>query len=378
MFFRDIVGQETLIRQLTANVNANRISHAQLFWGPEGSGHVPLALALSTYIHCQNRGENDACGDCPSCRKMKKLEHPDLHFFFPVSTNQEHKKDPVSSLFYPQWRSLLSESPYFTYNEWLGAIGIENKQAIINADDCNEIIRTLGLKSFESPFKIVVIYMLEKLYHAAAPKLLKVLEEPPDNTVFLMISENKEMVLNTILSRTQMVKVPRPDDQSIVQMLVDRYQAENESAHHMANLAAGNICDALKLVNTDADPFEHFEQFRSWMRLCFKKDTHNLLIWVEATSRLGRERLKSFLAYGLRVIRLCMVRNYGVADLITWQQEEKKFIDGLSPFVHPMNTLSLVSILDQAIYHVERHANPKILLADVSFQVAKLLKPFQS
>lgn len=378
MFFRDIVGQEAIIRQLTANVNANRISHAQLFLGSEGSGHLPLALALSTYIHCKNKGEHDACGVCPSCLKMKKLEHPDLHFFFPVSTNQEHKKDPVSSLFYPQWRTRVLENPYFSYNEWLAAIGIENKQALINADDCNAIIRVLGLKSFESRYKIVIIYMVEKLYHAAAPKLLKILEEPPENTLFLMVSENKDMILNTILSRTQILKVPRPDDQAIVHMLVNRFQVDNESARHMADLAAGNICDALKLVSSDTDPYEHFEQFRSWMRLCFRKDTPNLLVWVEASSRFGREKLKSFLGYGLRVVRLCLVRNYGVADMLTLQQEEKKFIDGLSPFVHHANTLTMASLFEQAIFHVERNANPKILLADLSFQIAKLLKPFQS
>lgn len=378
MFFRDIVGQEAIIRNLTANVNANRISHAQLFLGSEGSGHLPLALAFATYIHCKNKTADDACGVCPSCLKMKKLEHPDLHFFFPVSTTQEHKKDPVSSLFYPQWRTRVLENPYFAYNEWLAAIGIENKQALINAGDCNEIIRVLGLKSFESPYKIVIIYMVEKLYHAAAPKLLKILEEPPENTLFLMVSENKDMILNTILSRTQILKVPRPDDQAIVQMLINRYRVDKESARHMADLAAGNICNALKLVGSDTDPYEHFEQFRSWMRLCFRKDIHNLLGWVEATSRFGREKLKSFLGYGLRVIRLCVVRNYGVADMLTLQQEEKRFIDGLSPFVHQANTLTMASLFEQAIFHVERNANPKILLADLSFQIAKLLKPFQS
>lgn len=376
MFFKDIVGQDHTIRQLLADVRANRISHARLFLGAEGSGHLPLALALSTYLHCRNRGEQDACGKCPSCLKMKKLEHPDLHFFFPVATNQEHKKDPVSRLFYPNWRTLILSKPYFSYSEWIQALGIENKQAIINADDCNEIIRLLGLKSYESPYKIVVMYMVEKLYHAAAPKLLKILEEPPDNTLFLMISENKELVLNTILSRAQILKISKPADSAVAAFLTDRYAISGEHATRMAGLAAGNICDAIKMAERNDPLDDHFEEFRSWMRLCFKKDVHNILNWIESVSKNGREKNKSFLAYGLRIFRLCLAKNYHANELLNVQGEEKVFIEGFAPFLGQENTVHVIELFNQAIYHVERNANPRILLADLSFQLAKNLKPF--
>lgn len=375
MFFKDIVGQENTIRQLIANVQDNRISHARLFAGAEGSGHLPLTLALSTYIHCSRREASDACGTCPSCLKMRKLEHPDLHFFFPVATNSEHKKDPVSRLFYPNWRSLILKRPYFSYNQWLEAIGIENKQAIINAEDCNEIIRLLGLKSFESPYKIVIIYMVEKLYHAAAPKLLKILEEPPDNTLFLMITENKDMVLNTILSRAQIMRIPRPNHAAIVSYLEAGHSVSHDEAIHLANLSEGNICEALTMVDTPSDSFGFFEQFRSWMRLCYTKDIQNMLNWVEVVSRYGRERQKAFLTYCLNLFRMCLANNYDVPGLMNIQGEERSFIGKFSPFITHGNILQIVEMFHQSIYHVERNANPRILLADLSFQLAKLLKP---
>ena len=352
------------------------MGHARLFLGPEGSGHLPLALALSTYMHCRKRGDEDACGACPSCLKMKKLEHPDVHYFFPAAATQEHKKDPMSHLFYPVWRSLIMQRPYFTYTEWLEALGIENKQAIINASDCNEIIRLLGLKPYESPYRIVVIYMIEKLYYAAAPRLLKILEEPPDNTYFLMISENRHLIINTILSRLQILTLPGPDKRSIESMLSGRYGISSVEAGRMAALSEGNVCDAIKMAETDADIYEHFEQFRSWMRLCYKGEVQPVLNWVDATSKLGREKQKSFLAYGLRVFRLCLAKNHDAARLLNIQGGENSFVEGLAPFIHQDNILQIADMFNEAIYHIERNANPKILLADLSFQLSKLLKPF--
>jgi DNA polymerase III subunit delta' len=378
MFFKDIVGQDSIIKQLTANVTNNRLSHAQLFLGPEGSGHIPLALALSRYILCKNRGDQDACGVCPSCIKMKKLEHPDLHFFFPTASNQEHKKDVSSKLFYSSWRELASKTPYFSYIQWLEAIGIENKQAIINAEDCNEIIRTLGLKSYESPYKIVLIYMVEKLFHAAAPKLLKILEEPPNNTIFIMVSENKEQVLNTIMSRAQILRIPKPSDEEIENALKTRYSTPIAEARQIAFLASGNYTEAVQLVSNNVDAFEHFEQFRSWMRLCFKGDLQNIIRWVESNSKVGREKQKSFLSYGLKVFRLCLINNYKALELLKLSGEEKTFLEGFSPFVNHHNSLEIIDSFNQAMFHIERNANPKILFADLSITLVKLLRSIKT
>ncbi len=378
MLFKDIVGQESIIKQLTANVQNNRLSHALLFLGPEGSGHLPLALTLSRYILCKNRGPEDICGTCPSCLKTRKLEHPDLHFFFPSAANQEHKKDVSSKLFYASWRKLVTKTPYFSYIQWLEALGIENKQAIINAEDCNEIIRILGLKSYESPYKIVIIYMVEKLYHAAAPKLLKILEEPPNNTLFLMVSENKDMVLNTIMSRAQLLRIPRPSDEAVEQDLVAKYNITAEDARQIAFLAGGNVTEALQMVDKSIDPFENFEQFRSWMRLCFKGDIQNIDKWVDSNSKTGREKQKSFLSYGLKVFRLCLISNYKALELLNLAGDEKTFLEGFSPYVNQNNSLQIVEAFNLAMFHIERNANPKILFADLSFILMKLLRPFKT
>ncbi len=378
MFFKDIVGQSSISNRLIANVNNKRLSHAQLFLGPEGSGHLPLALALSRYIFCKNRGDQDACGVCPSCIKMKKLEHPDLHFFFPSASNQDHKKDVSSKLFYSSWRELATKAPYFSYTQWLEALGIENKQAIINAEDCNDIIRILGLKSYESPYKIVIIYMVEKLYHAAAPKLLKILEEPPSNTIFILVSENKELVLNTIMSRTQILRIPKPSDEAIEHALTNRYSMPLEEARHIAFLVNGNFAEALQMVDNRVDAFEHFEQFRSWMRLCFKGDIQNIIRWVEGNSKNGREKQKSFLNYGLKVFRLCLINNYQASELLNLAGEEKSFLEGFSPYVNHHNSLQIVESFNQALFHVERNANPKILFADLSLTLATLLRAFKT
>ncbi|MFO7999181.1 MAG: DNA polymerase III subunit delta [Bacteroidales bacterium] len=375
MFFRNIVGQESIKRQLVANVQNNRTSHTLLFLGPEGSGHLPLALALAQYIQCRGRGPEDACGTCPSCLKIKKLEHPDLHFFFPVAPNQEHKKDVSSKLFYTPWRELLLQSPYFSYVQWLEKIGIENKQAIINAEDCNEIIRVLGLKSYESPYKIVIIYMVEKLYHAAAPKLLKILEEPPEKTLFILVSENKDLVLNTILSRAQIMKVPRLGEEDIEQAL--SADIPRQQARQISFFSGGNFAEALRLKDQGADQLAGLEQFRSWMRLCFKNDWPNILSWVDTVSKLGREKQKTFLQYGLNTFRMCMMNNYHADDLMRLEGEEKKFVAGLSSFINHHTTIQVVEAFNTALMHIERNANPKILFSDLSFTLVKLFVPFK-
>lgn len=374
MLFRDVIGHEVLKQQLINNVSNHRLSHAQLFLGPEGSGNLAMALAFAQYIQCRNKGPEDACGTCPSCLKFNKLEHPDLHFFFPVAPNKEHDKNPKSKLFYKNWRELLLNTPYFRYFQWLEKIGIENKQAIINAEDCNEIIRTLGLKTYESPFKIVVIWMVEKLYYAAAPKLLKVLEEPPENTLFLLVSENKDLILNTILSRTQLVKVPRLTDQEIEQGLLSHYECNEQQARQIAFAASGNFSEALRLLHTNHEPLEDFNQFREWMRLCFKPDIAGILKWVDGFAKAGREKHKTLLQYGLNVFRTCLLHMYQTTSLIRLEGQEKEFVQKFSPFINEQTAPMIIQEFSLAIAHVERNANSKILFTDLSLKLTGLLK----
>jgi DNA polymerase III subunit delta' len=378
MYFRDVVGHDLLKKQLISNVVNNRISHAQLFLGPEGSGNLPLALAFARYIHCRQRGPEDACGTCPSCLKINKLEHPDLHFFFPVARTKAFENTDYEKVnsrdFYKPWRELLLASPYFKYSQFIEKIGIENKQAIINAESCNEIIRILGLKSYESPFKIVVIWMVEKLYYAAAPKLLKILEEPPENTLFLLISENKDLILNTILSRTQLVKVPRLTDQNVEQGLVQQFQCDAGRARQIALQASGNYIEALRLLETNNEPLEDFRQFREWMRLCFKTDIAGIIKWVDAFSKAGRESQKTLLQYGLNIYRTCLLQMYNTQELIRLEGQEKEFVKNFSPFINHETAPVIVQEFAKAITHIERNANPKILFTDLSLNLAALLK----
>lgn len=372
MMFRDVIGHDEIKKRLIHNAANNRISHAQLFWGQQGSGTLALALAYARFIQCRNRQADDACGQCPSCLKFNKLEHPDLHFVFPAASNKETKDKVSCKLFIAHWRKFLLKTPYFNYLDWLQALGIENKQAIINAEDCNDIIRLLGLKSYESPYKVVIIYMVEKLHYAAAPKLLKIVEEPPDNTLFLMISENKDRIINTILSRTQQLKVPLPQEDRIRQALIEKHGLDEGKAGQIAFLSGGDITQAIRMLDNEEEMAD-FNAFREWMRYCYLNDTAKILKWVEKTASAGREKQKSFFQYGLKMFRLAVVNNYMATNLVRLDEEQQGFLDGFSPFINHNNTLKIVEAFNQAIFHLERNANPKILFADLSFNLSRLM-----
>lgn len=375
MFFSDVIGHNTIKKRLISNIRENRISHAQLFLGPQSCGSLPLALAYARYIQCSDQSKDDACGSCPSCLKFNKYEHPDLHFIFPTAVSQEQKEgEKVNSRhFLPQWRKLLIEKPYFDYSDWLTAIDIANKQAIIKAEDCNNIIKTLGLKTYESPYKIVIIYMIDKLYYAAAPKLLKVVEEPPENTLFIMISENKDRIINTILSRTQVLKLPLPDEAEVQDALVNKYNIDSDKARQIAFLSDGHITEAFKLIQRDDEHMADFDSFREWMRFCYKNDIGMILKWVEKTSKAGREKQKSFCNFGLKTFRQCILNNYKAEGLLRLAGEQHDFMQRFSPFINHRNAIEIVTAFNTAIQHLERNANPKILFADLSFRMHTLM-----
>ena len=381
MYFKDVVGQVALKKQLIQNVLLNRVSHAQLFLGPEGVGKLALALAYSRYLHCTNRGTEDACGTCTSWKKLNRLEHPDLHFYFPTANvkdldtvNENGEKRPRSKLFYRQWRELLLENPYFSYNDWLEKLGIQNQQAIINVEDSKDLIQDLSLKTFQSKYKVVIIWMLEKLNVSASTKLLKTLEEPPPGTVFLLISENKDAIIKTILSRTQLMKVPLIADRDIEDFLNTVYKCPSNQASHIAYMAEGNFCRAQELYNGNKEQQADMIMFRDWMRFCFQKKAKEMMGWVEKFSKLGREKQKSFLQFGLSIFRQCLLQNYHARQALRLDKEQHEFIEKFSPFVNHRNALEIIDAFNQAIYHVERNANPKILFTDLSFNLARLFK----
>lgn len=379
MKFSEIPGQLRIKNQLIQTVLNNRVSHAQLFTGPDGNGKLALAIAFAQFINCENRQlrpseslKADSCGTCPSCLKYQKLAHPDLHMYFPVVARDTKKalaKETIS-----EFRAYLLKTACLPdLQEWYAFLEIENKQGIISADDCNDMIRSLAYKSYEAEYKVVIIWHAEKIYHSAAPKILKVLEEPPEKTLFILVTANTDLMLNTILSRTQVVKIPRYSDRETVDNLLGRFDLTEAEARRVALLSEGNLKLAESLVERQEGDSENFKRLQFWLRLCYRKDVTGLLQTADELSRIGRENQKALLAYGLRIIRRCLLVNHRLDSLVRLEGEELAFVNGLSGYVHPGNGDELADAFNQALYHIERNANAKILFADLSMKVTALM-----
>ncbi|MDD3878087.1 MAG: DNA polymerase III subunit delta [Bacteroidales bacterium] len=377
MLFKDIFGKDDVKKRLVSSVNENRVSHAQLFLGPEGSGKLALALAYAQFICCQNKKEDDACGECNSCKKYNKLEHPDLHFFFPTAVSKISKNaKPSSKIYIKEWRSfLLKNNTYICLNEWLSYIDIENKQATIYTDDCTDIIKVLNLKSYESEYKIIIIYMIEKLYHSAAPKLLKALEEPPEKTLFLIVSEQQDLILKTILSRVQLIKIHKHTDNEVASYLVEKAGADKLRAESISKISEGNIIEALRIFENEDEINFFTTNFQEWMRYCYKKDYSSIVTWVDNMSKasIGKERLKKFFIYALNNSRNCLLINFNSKDLVKVNEEDMEFLKKFHPFINAKNFESIHEELNKALLHIERNVSPKIVLMDLSFKIIKLL-----
>lgn len=394
MLFKDIIGHKEVINKLIQTVTDNRVSHAQLILGPEGSGKLALAIAYSQFLNCENKqyyGENhplgiigDACGKCKSCLKFDKLIHPDIHFIFPNATTKKVSKNNFSDNFLVEWRAFLLEKNYYVnLNEWFEKLGIENKQGTINVRDCNEINRILSFKTYESEYKIMIIWMVEKLYHSAAPKILKILEEPPEKTLFLLISENHDQILPTILSRTQLIKLLKIEDNEIIEKLIQSYQIDEKTAQFIAQHADGNYSEALRILNNTEEEKFNTELLISWLRGCYKGSTidvstkstnvEGLNNLVATLSKIGREKQKNFLNYVLKIARYCVLINFNKSELVKLSSEESKFISNFYRFINSQNIEDVSSELNKAIYHIERNANSSILFMDLSLKMNKLL-----
>jgi DNA polymerase-3 subunit delta' len=342
---------------------------------------LPMAVAYARFICCTNRQiptdnlqNADACGTCPSCLKFNSLAHPDLHFVFPVITAEKLSK-PVSDDYLVQWRELWKENGgLVSQNQWFKKLEVENKQPSITVEDCNRIIKKLSYKSYESEYKVMVIWLPEKMHHASAPRLLKILEEPPEKTLFILIANDVAMMLATILSRTQMIRFPRLTRDEIKTWL-EAKGFQGTIASRSAMLADGNTHKAIEMASANETMVIYFSHFRQWLRYCFKPQATlvDLISHSEMLATLGREAQKRFLAYCLDMLRQCFyARESGLfPDEST---EEGAFIKNLAPFVHRGNAEGYQKLFGEAIYHVERNANPKILFMDVSLNLVKLIK----
>jgi DNA polymerase-3 subunit delta' len=374
MNFSEILGHEHLKNHLVKSTDNGRISHAQLFVGKEGSGVLPMAIAYAQYILCSTSEDKEACAV-----KCSKLQHPDLHFAFPVSTNETIKSKPVSNLFLQDWRTFITQNPYRNLFEWLQSIGIENKQGQIGVDEADEIVKALKLKSYEGGYKVMIIWMAEKMNTSAANKLLKLLEEPPKKTVFILVAENEEQLITTIKSRCQTLHFPLLSEADIIKGLVEREGTDAPIAKNIAHQADGNYNKALHLLHNDnAD--EQFEQwFITWVRAAFKAKGNaaviqNLIGWSETIAKTGRETQKRFLNYCLQFFRQAMLVNYGTEELVFLEPKTAGFnLENFAPFVHSSNIIEITNELNDAMYHIERNGNAKIILLDLSIKLTRLL-----
>lgn len=380
MQFRDIIGQETEKNQLRQAVREGRIPHAQLFAGPAGVGKLALALAYAQYIACPNRTDEDSCGTCPTCLQYHKLQHPDLHFAFPIVKGDE---GDVCDAYADKWRGLVAEHKYFDLDDWYRVMGTETKQGIIYEKESSEIMRKLSLKSFAGGYKIMVIWQPEKMNSTCANKLLKLLEEPPEKTLFLLVSEQKELLLSTILSRVQEVKIPRLSEEVIAAGLQTEYAwLDSEEAKVIAHMANGSYLEALRQLNDEAAN-GYFDDFVSLMRNAWlvgqKKDYSALLKlrqWSNemADSKVGREKQKAFLQYAQRQVRENYIYNFHHNQMNYQTAKEQAFSTKFAPFIHDGNVEKMMNELSKAEQQITQNGNAKIIFFDLCLQMIVLVK----
>ena len=374
MLFQDVLGLNHIKSHLQTSADQGRIAHAQLFCGPNGSGTLPMAIAYARHILCNNATDNKSCH-----QKFDALSHPDLHFAFPVTTNESVKKHPVSDLFLTDWRSFLEKNPYASSFEWYQHIGVENKQGIINVEEAAQIVKKLSLKSYEGGYKIMIIWMADKMNVSTSNKLLKLIEEPPAKTIFILITENKEQILQTISSRCQILEFPPLGVGAIAEGLQKRNQLSEIEAEKIAHRAQGNYNKALQLLQNNSSESQFETWFITWVRAAFKAKgnkavVNELIKWSEGIAANGREIQKQFLNYCIDFFRQALLLNYKSDSLVFLEPQTANFnLSKFAPFVHGNNIEPIFKALEDALYHIERNGNAKIILTDLSIKLTRFL-----
>ena len=371
MFFKDVIGQEEAKQRLIREAKEGKIAHARLFCGPEGIGKLPLAIAYARYLSCNNPGEKDACGICPSCVKFNKLAHPDLHFVFPVI--KKKSKDTVSDDFITEWRELLSQTPYFNLNIWLEEMGAENQQAQIYVKESDEIIRKLSLKSSQGGYKIMIIWLPEKMNVECSNKLLKLLEEPPSQTIFLLVSEEPDMLLTTIQSRTQRFALYGIEEKYITERLQNQYGLQEKDAISIGHRSEGNFLKALESIHLSEENKLFFDLFVSLMRLSYQRKIREMKQWSETLAAIGREKQKHFLSYCQRLVRENFISNFQDPSLNFMNEEEQNFSKRFAPYINEKNVMGIMDELSEAQRHIEQNVNARMVFFDFSLKMIVLL-----
>ncbi|MEN8118271.1 MAG: DNA polymerase III subunit delta [Bacteroidota bacterium] len=373
MFFKDVIGQDEIKKRLIRSVQEGRVSHAQMFSGQPGTGKLAMALAYAQYISCKNRTDEDSCGVCPSCHKYQKLAHPDLHFVFPVF-NAPNLKNPVSDDFLPQWREMVLKNPYFELSQWLDYINAGNAQGLIYERESETILRKLNLKSFESEFKVMIIWLPEKMHLACSNKLLKMIEEPPSKTLFLLITENEESVIGTIRSRAQLVKFPFIDNDSLKNALLQREGIELALVNDVVHLSSGNFIKALEHLNPGEEEQFYFQKFQEMMRFAYKREVKELIGWADEMAKIGRDKQKAFFNASLRLVREYFVSNMKHEEIVYMNQEEKEWGKRFARFINERNIVPFANEFELGIKHIAMNGNPRIIFLDTALRMVRLIK----
>lgn len=379
MRFADIIGQEDLKRHLVSSADSGRISHAQLFTGAAGAGSLPLAIAYAQYINCQNRHNGDSCGECPSCRQIEALAHPDVHFVFPV--NKQGKKSGevvLSSGFMGLWREMFAKTGgYFSPQQWFDALNLgKTLKGVISTKEAEEIIRALSFKSFESEYKFMIVWLPETMNEEASNRILKILEEPWERTVFLLVSERPDLLLKTIISRTQEVAVPRLTAADLEPIIRQRGETDEAKVRNMARLAGGDMLELRRLLGGGEDDVRHenFEAFCSIMRLSYNDRHLDLMNWADEVAGLSRERQRAMLIDFSRLLREAYMLHAGLAQASYLWGEEAAFCRKFAPFIDNGNIEPIIAQIEQALRQIGQNGNPRIVFTHFALAVSKHIK----
>lgn len=373
VFFKDVIGQRGVIEQLRRSVDENRLAHALLITGPRGNGKLAIAIALANYLLC-GKGQGDACGACPACVKLGKFIHSDLHFVFPVKKRKSGSDNPVSDDYIAEWRAMLSKSAYFSYDEWLEKLDLDNQQPMIYERESGEIMHKLSMQAREGGWKVVIIWLPEKMKEVGSNKLLKIIEEPPKDTLFLLVSEEPDKIIATIQSRTQRVEVPSIAQEDMEKALQSRMGLTFEDAKMIARQSAGNWEQAEELLSLSEDKARYLELFMQLMRVAYARNIRDMKAWSEQVAALGRERQKRLLDYCQRMIRENFIMNFKEDGMNYMSQAERNFSVRFSPFVNERNIFGIMEELSEAQRHIEQNVNAKMVFFDMSLRMIVWIK----
>lgn len=372
MQFSDIYGNDKVKQKLITSVKNNHVAHAQLFMGREGSAQLPLAMAYAQFVNCENPGDIDSCGTCPSCSKYKKLIHPDLHFVYPTTTTKEVAKDATSAKFINDWRSFIAESPYQNLSDWSAHMGAENKQCTISVEESRNLKKNLSLKSFESKYKVVILWLPELMHPSASNSILKILEEPPERTLFLLVSNNSDNIIITILSRCQAVRVHPFTEEQIKSYLIAQHNQTEGAATSIGKIADGNLHKAIQLMSEYDGTND--QKFKDWMRLCYACNFTELVNLSDEFQKFNKENQKSIFQYGLKLLREVLVFPLQEEKIKRLSSSDVQFVEGFSKNISEDKVERISKLINEAYRHIERNASPRIVFLDTSLSISGVIR----